>query len=199
MQDVPSQQMAGKKHSTAPHPGTVAALLRRIADDRDETAFRELFELYAPRVKSYMLRQGADAATAEELAQETLAKVWVKAGMYAADKGNPSTWIYTIARNLRIDKIRRERVWQELPDGHDEQAADQPLPDDIASENERAVHVREALQVLPKEQLDMILLSYVDGLSHSEISEKLGIPLGTVKSRMRLAYGKLTDELSWLV
>ena len=198
MQDAPSGQASGQHGTGAPDPGAVADLLRRIAEGSDQAAFRQVFEIYAPRVKSYMLRQGADATTAEELAQETMARVWVKAGMYASDKGNPSTWIYTIARNLRIDKIRRERVWQELPEGHAEQASDQPLPDDLVSENERALHVQEALRTLPPEQLEMITMSYIDGLSHSEIADKLAIPLGTVKSRMRLAYAKLSAQLEWL-
>lgn len=176
----------------------VRDLLRRIAEAQDETAFTELFDLYASRIKAYMLKQGADAATAEELAQEALARIWRKAGMYAPEKGTPTTWIFTIVRNLRIDRIRRERVWQELPEGHEEQASDGPHPDDIASLNERRVHVREALATLPPEQLEMITLSYIDGLSHSEIAERLDIPLGTVKSRMRLGYEKLKTQLDWL-
>ena len=92
-------------------PRTMADLLQRVAANGDVEAFKALFEAYAPRVKAYMLRQGADAATAEELAQETLLAVWRKAGLYSDEKGSATTWIFTIARNLRIDRLRREVAW----------------------------------------------------------------------------------------
>jgi RNA polymerase sigma-70 factor (ECF subfamily) len=140
-----------------------------------------------------MMRQGADADTAEELAQETLLTVWRKAPLYAADKGSASTWIYTIARNLRIDRLRRETPWQELPDGHDETASDDPTPDQAVADLERQLRVRTALSALPADQHEVVSLSYLDGLSHSEIADRLHLPLGTVKSRMRLAYQKIRD------
>ena len=170
-------------------------LLRRIALDRDGDAFRQLFESFAPRVKSYMMRQGADPATAEELAQETLLTVWRKAQLYSGEKGSATTWIYTIARNLRIDRIRRETIWQELPDGLNEEPSDDPAPDVLVSERERSERLKAALKTLPSEQHDVVMLSYIDGLSHSEIAEKMGLPLGTVKSRMRLAYQKLRETV----
>ena len=89
-------------------PQVMIDLLQRVADSQDPDAFQQLFETYVPRVRSYMLRQGADSATADELAQETLLTVWRKAALYSGEKGNPTTWIFTIARNLRIDRIRRE-------------------------------------------------------------------------------------------
>lgn len=138
-----------------------------------------------------MIRQGANADLAEELAQEALTTVWRKAALYSPDKGNPSTWIFTIARNLRIDRLRRERAWQPLPESHDKQACDQPTPDEMVSEQQRSERVREALKALPAEQLEVVTLSFIEGFSHSEIAEHLDIPLGTVKSRMRLAYQKL--------
>ena len=92
--------------------------LAAIAASQDETAFSSLFARYAPRIKGYMMRQGVDATTAEELAQEAMTTVWRKAGMYSSDKGNPSTWIFTISRNLRIDRFLRESVFQTLPEGH---------------------------------------------------------------------------------
>ncbi|MEO1711266.1 MAG: sigma-70 family RNA polymerase sigma factor, partial [Pseudomonadota bacterium] len=165
----------------------MADLLYRIAEKRDPRAFSELFDIYAPRLKSYMLRQGADGATAEELAQETLLTVWRKAQLYSGEKGSASTWIYTIARNLRIDRIRRETPWQELPEGHNEEASDDPAPDEQVSGRERQARVQDALTTLPKDQYDVVALSYLEGLSHSEIAERLDLPLGTVKSRMRLA------------
>lgn len=171
----------------------MADFLQRIAERGDVEAFRKLFQTYAPRVKSYMMRQGADANTAEELAQETMLTVWRKASLYSIDKGSATTWIYTIARNLRIDRLRREMTWVALPDGHDQQPSTDALPDDVLSEEERRVRVQNALAGLPPDQLEVVSLSYIDGLSHSEIAERLGLPLGTVKSRMRLAYHKIRE------
>jgi RNA polymerase sigma-70 factor (ECF subfamily) len=173
----------------------MADLLQRVAQSGDVEAFRRLFESYAPRVKAYMMRQGADAAAAEELAQETLLTVWRKAGLYSAEKGSPTTWIFTIARNLRIDRLRKEVAWQPMPDDHEEQADDGPGPEDILSERERSERVRAALGVLPEEQSEVVVLAFLEGLSQSEIAARLGVPLGTVKSRMRLAYQKFRDAL----
>lgn len=170
-------------------------LLQRIAANRDADAFNELFATYAPRIRSYMLRQGVEASAAEELAQETMLAVWRKARLYAPEKGNATTWIFTIARNLRIDRIRRERVWQELPEGHEEQASDDPAPDELVTQTEHAERINAALAELPEEQREVIGLSYLEGLSHSEIAERLDVPLGTVKSRMRLAYRKIRDSI----
>lgn len=173
----------------------MADLLRRVATDRDIEAFRALFESYAPRIKSYMLRQGADAAAAEELAQETLLTVWRKAALYSDEKGSATTWIFTIARNLRIDRLRKEVAWQPLPENSEEEASDEPGPDEATFERERGERVRDALAALPADQAEVIRLAFMDGLSHSEIAERLGLALGTVKSRMRLGYHKIRDAL----
>jgi RNA polymerase sigma-70 factor (ECF subfamily) len=173
----------------------MADFLQRIADRGDVEAFRELFEAYAPRVKSYMMRQGADPNTAEELAQETLLTVWRKAGLYSGDKGSATTWIFTIARNLRIDRLRKEMTWVSLPDGYDQQASSDPPADDVLAEAERRTRVQSALGTLPPDQHEVVLLSYIEGLSHAEIAERLRLPLGTVKSRMRLAYMKIRDAV----
>jgi RNA polymerase sigma-70 factor (ECF subfamily) len=142
-----------------------------------------------------MMRQGADANTAEELAQETLLMVWRKAALYSGEKGSPTTWIFTIARNLRIDRLRRETPWQALPDSHNEQASDDPAPDTLVSEAERRIRVQSALATLPQDQHEVVSLSYLEGLSHSEIAQRLDLPLGTVKSRMRLAYQKIREAV----
>lgn len=176
-------------------PRTMADLLQRVAANGDVEAFRALFETYAPRVKSYMLRQGADPATAEELAQETLLAVWRKAALYSHDKGSATTWIFTIARNLRIDRLRREVVWQPLPENNDERPSEDPAPDEELSERERAARVRAILAELPPEQSEVVSLAFLEGRSHSEIATQLELPLGTVKSRMRLAYQKIRDAL----
>lgn len=176
----------------------MADLLLRVAERGDTEAFRELFQSFAPRIKSYMMRKGADSAMAEELAQETLLTVWRKASLYSSDKGTAATWIFTIARNLHIDRLRRETAWQALPDGHEEKASDDPLPDELVSEQERQQRVQAALLVLPTDQKDVVQLSFVEGLSHSEIAERLKLPLGTVKSRMRLAYQKIREAVEGL-
>lgn len=169
----------------------MANLLQRVASRGDASAFAELFRSYAPRLKSYMMRLGADQQTAEELAQETLLTVWRKAQLYSDEKGSATTWIFTIARNLRIDRLRREVAWQALPEGHEETASDDIAPDEAVSLDERRVRVQSALGGLPAEQLEVVNLAYIEGLSHNEIAERLGLPLGTVKSRMRLAYQKI--------
>jgi RNA polymerase sigma-70 factor (ECF subfamily) len=169
----------------------MADLLQRVAASGDIEAFRKLFQAYAPRVKSYMMRQGADAGTAEELAQETLLMVWRKAGLYSGDKGSATTWIYTIARNLRIDRLRKEVAWQPLPVDIGDEASTDPAPDEEVVARERRERVRGLLAELPQDQSEVVMLSYIEGLSHSEIAARLKLPLGTVKSRMRLAYQKI--------
>ncbi len=174
---------------------TMADLLQRVAANGDVEAFRALFQDYAPRVKSYMMRQGADPRTAEELAQETLLTVWRKAALYSDEKGSATTWIFTIARNLRIDRLRKEVAWQPLPEDNDQQPSPDPAPDEVMSEKERGDRVRKILAELPPDQSEVVSLAYVEGLSHAEIASRLSLPLGTVKSRMRLAYQKIRDAL----
>jgi RNA polymerase sigma-70 factor (ECF subfamily) len=171
----------------------------RIAAFRDQNAFKSLFLTFGPKVKAMLLRQGADVETAEEIAQETMIAVWKKAHLFVESKGSISTWIYTIARNLRIDRLRRQHVWQvydedfnELPSG------EEPAEERIGRVQEQAV-VAAALNTLPSEQREIIMLAFIDGLSHSQIAQKLALPLGTVKSRVRLAYQKLRDEVEGTV
>jgi RNA polymerase sigma-70 factor, ECF subfamily len=185
---------AGGRPSAGAVRGVMADLLRRVAEQADVAAYRELYQTYGPRVKAYMMRQGADAATAEDLAQETLLTVWRRAALYTEEKGTAATWIFTIARNLRIDRLRREVPWQELPEEHD-QAAEEPLADEVLSAKERQARVRAALAELPEDQHEVVVLSYIEGLSHGAIAERLGLPLGTVKSRMRIAYQRIRAAL----
>ncbi|MEQ1718815.1 MAG: sigma-70 family RNA polymerase sigma factor [Hyphomicrobium sp.] len=183
------------RKATSPGRASMAEFLHRVAAKGDAQAFRELFEIYAPRVKAYMMRQGADATTAEELAQETLLTVWRKAGLYSDERGSATTWIFTIARNLRIDRLRKEMTWVELPEGRNEEASDDPSPAEHMEAKERRRRVQTALAELPADQHEVVALSYVEGLSHSEIAERLKLPLGTVKSRMRLAYLKIREAV----
>jgi RNA polymerase sigma-70 factor, ECF subfamily len=188
----------GSGGPTAPpiaHRGVMADLLRRIAEQADPAAFRELYEAYGPRVKAYMMRRGADAGTAEDLAQETLLTVWRKAALYADDKGSMTTWVFAIARNLRIDRLRREVPFQELPEWRLAEPSSEAQPDEALAEKERQLRVRAALAELPADQQEVVSLSFLEGLSHSEIAERLALPLGTVKSRMRIAYQKVRAAL----
>ena len=171
-------------------------LLTKIAEERSDDAFQKLYSEYAPRVKTYMMQQGADPALAEELAQETLLTVWRKASQYSPDRGTAAAWIFTIARNLRIDRLRKDVRWQSLPDDQAE-----AIPSEAAGQDEmvlisqRRVRVQAALADLPPDQRAVVTLAYIEGLSHSEIAEKLMTPIGTIKSRMRLAYQKVRDAL----
>ncbi len=173
----------------------MAALLDRVAPRQDKTAVAVLFQHYGPRVKSFMVRKGANPELADDLAQETLLAVWNKAHLYAAEKGSVTTWVYTIARNLRIDRLRRESSvhFTEI-DGYDE-ASDDPGSDVQLNRAQEDARVSSALAELPAEQAQILVMSYVEDMAQSEIAERLKLPLGTVKSRMRLAYRKLRRSL----
>jgi RNA polymerase sigma-70 factor, ECF subfamily len=170
-------------------------LLQRIAAARDRVAFAQLFDAYAPRVKSFMMRKGANPDQAEDLVQETMITVWNKAGLYASDRGGVSTWIFTIARNLRIDRLRREKsnMYTDLDDYDTE--SDDVAQDDAMSRNQEDAQVARALAQIPAEQRELLILSYVEDMPQSEIAARLQIPLGTVKSRMRLAYNRMRKLL----
>lgn len=166
-----------------------ADLILAIASTQDRAAFAELFQHFAPRVKSYMLRLGAPPETAEELAQETLLTVWRKAALFDPARAGASTWIFTIARNLRIDALRRERrPLIDLPDVEPEPEA---TPDTLLDGAERDGRLRQAMADLPPDQAEVVRLSFFEDKPHSEIAGQLGLPLGTVKSRLRLALIRL--------
>jgi RNA polymerase sigma-70 factor (ECF subfamily) len=171
-----------------------AGLIRAIATHGDRAAFTALFDHFAPRVKSYMLRLGAEPRLAEELAQETLLAVWRKAAAFDPAKAAPSTWIFTIARNLRIDAARRGRRGEPADDPSDIPDAE-PTPDEALVAAQSETRVRQALLNLPLEQAEVVRLSFFSDKPHSEIAEALRLPLGTVKSRLRLAMRRLRDLL----
>jgi RNA polymerase sigma-70 factor, ECF subfamily len=170
-------------------------LLKRIAERRDREAFARLFDHYAPRVKSFMMRKGASAEQAEDLVQETMISVWSKAGMYVQERGSVTTWIFTIARNLRIDRLRREKtsLYTDIDDYDAE--SDDVAQDDALGRLQEDGFVAKALAQIPEEQRQLLILSYVEDLPQSEIAKRLQIPLGTVKSRMRLAYRRMKKLL----
>lgn len=192
----PSIARASPRRANASLKGSMTDLLTTIAKDRSDEAFRQLFKDFGPRIRSYMLRQGADPATADELMQETLLTVWTKAALYSSEKGSASSWIFAIARNLRIDRLRKRTPWQELPEEHaDTVASDEMSPDDAVNQAQQKARVQSVLRTLPPEQLEVVTLAFIDGLSHSEIADRLQLPLGTVKSRIRLSYQKVRSAL----
>jgi RNA polymerase sigma-70 factor, ECF subfamily len=175
--------------------GRDEVLLRRIASGRDREAFAALFDGYAPRLKAFMMRKGATAEQAEDLVQETMIAVWSKSGLYVPERGTAATWIFTIARNLRIDRLRREKtsLFTDL-EGYDVESGEAGQDEALGRFQEDG-EVAKALTQIPEEQRQLLVLSYMDGLAQSEIAEKLKMPLGTVKSRMRLAYARMRKLL----
>lgn len=166
-----------------------------IAAHRDRSAFARLFAHFAPRVKAYMMRLGASPAQAEDLAQETMLTVWRKAALYDPGRAEASTWVFTIARNLRIDAMRRERHPEVSDAVLTEFADERPGADVQAAERHRNRRLRDALATLPAEQAEVVRLSFFADIAHPAIAERLGVPLGTVKSRLRLAMVRIRKAL----
>jgi RNA polymerase sigma-70 factor (ECF subfamily) len=173
--------------------------IEAVALRRDRAAFASLFGYYAPRVKTFMRRSGASEGEAEILAQETMLKMWRKAELFDPATNGAEAWIFTIARNLRIDALRRERRGglHDATEIDDEFLLDDaPLPDKALETRQNVVLIREALSELSTEQQRVVELSFYQEKAHAEIADTLGIPLGTVKSRLRLAMAKLRTLLS---
>jgi RNA polymerase sigma factor (sigma-70 family) len=170
------------------------ALLAGVAR-HDTCAFLALFNYYAPRLKAYMKKLGASDELAEELAQDVMFAVWRKADTYDPGKSAVSSWLFTIARNLRIDALRRDQ--RQTIDVADPTLVPAPLP--APDHNIQAVqqerHIRAVLGALPREQAEVVTLAFYHGKSHGEIAATLSIPLGTVKSRMRLAFQRIREAL----
>lgn len=166
-----------------------SACIVTIAASRDRAQFALLFAHFAPRLKGYFMRLGVSPDIAEDLAQDALLAVWRKAEMFDPARASASTWIFTIARNLRVDLQRRARDPRQLTDGTD--SVPEPMPSDIILSAEREDRVRAALANLSPDQADVIRLSFFEERPQSEIAKVLDIPLGTVKSRVRLAMSRL--------
>jgi RNA polymerase sigma-70 factor (ECF subfamily) len=175
------------------------ALMRLVAADGDRDAFGRLFAYFAPRVKGYLMRTGTPADLAEDLAQETLLRVWRRARLFDPSKAGVSTWVFTIARNLRIDAARRAAKPALDADDPSVLPEAEPRADDVIERDQRDSRIRAAFAALPPAQYEVMRLHFVEDAPHSEIAARLGLPLGTVKSRLRLAFEKIRKELGDVV
>ncbi len=173
----------------------MSARLVAVAERGDPVAFASLFRHFGPRIRAYLLRAGGDAGRVDDVLQETFAAVWNRAALYDRSRASAATWIFAIARNRRIDAFRRDRRPEFDP--HDPALHPDPLPggEEALAASERAAAVRSALATLSEEQRTVLWLSFYEGESYPAIAIRLGIPLGTVKSRARLAFGRLRSEL----
>jgi RNA polymerase sigma-70 factor (ECF subfamily) len=166
-----------------------------IAARADRAAFAALFAFYAPRIKSMLMRAGASADTGEDIAQETLLTIWRKAAYFDPHRASASAWVFTIARNIRIDRLRHDKR-AKLSMLYEMIEAEEPeLPDATLDAAERAERVRAAIGQIPEEQVRVLQLSFFEGRAHGDIAAKLDLPLGTVKSRLRLGMSRLRHLL----
>lgn len=181
---------AGQEPASPPQSLSDADLIRAVAA-RDRAAFVALFERFAGRVKAYAIRAGVGPADADEIAQDVMVSVWRHAADFNPGKAAVSTWIFAIARNRRIDHHRRGA--RPAPDPEDPLFQPDAEPDGLAvlTAAEREARLQQALDSLPVEQRRVLVASFWRGLSHGEIAAEEALPLGTVKSRIRLAFRHL--------
>lgn len=194
-----NQVFLGIEHRNMTPASQWNTLLLRVAEHQDKTAFIKLFEHYSPLLKSFLLKNGGvSAEEAEELVQETMIKVWRKSGSFSPKHASANTWIYTIARNTRIDWFRKQQR-EDVNNLHaDDLYAEQESPSPHATlvQFRRSKQVSDQLCELPPIQSEVLKMMYMQGLSGQQIADKLSIPLGTVKSRVRLALAKLKVGLA---
>ena len=176
---------------TATESDAFADLVEKVARSGDQVAFTELFDFFAPRIKALLLRLQPDIGIAEEITQETMTALWQKAALFDRRKSSVSTWLHRIARNRYIDSLRRSRGIAVEIDDTLLVVDDTADPDRVLDATRRSERVQIALAALPVDQSDIIRLSFFEGLSHAEIADRTGLPLGTVKSRVRLAFTRL--------
>jgi RNA polymerase sigma-70 factor (ECF subfamily) len=169
--------------------------MTRVAQGRDREAFVALFSRYAVRVKAFLIAGGASHDVADEAAQDVMITLWRRAELYDPAKAAVSTWIFAVARNRRIDMIRRAR--RPAPDPNDPLFQPDPAPDsaDMLASEDRDARVRAAIEDLGPDQRETVRLAFFAGLTQIEIAERTGAPLGTVKSRLRLAFRRLRAAL----
>ena len=172
------------------------AFIIAVRDNRDRAAFAQLFDHFAPRLKGFMMRSGVGSGQAEEIVQEVMLTVWRKAEQFDPNRAQVSTWIYQIARNRKIDVIRKEN--RPVPEELAEDPANEPDAGQILAVEQEASQLRQALSRLKPDQREMIERAYMGDLSHQQISAQTGVPLGTIKSRIRLGLERLRHELKEL-
>tara|TARA_B100000965_G_scaffold29899_1_gene22159 strand:- start:4899 stop:5507 length:609 start_codon:yes stop_codon:yes gene_type:complete len=169
--------------------------LAKIAEKQDIDSFKKIFDYFSPRLKSFLMKSGAEEAIAEEIIQETMTIIWTKADYYDPKVASPSTWIYTIARNKKIDILRKSRkaILEDID------TAVLPPVESKADENiehdQKFEMIAKYLDDLPSDQLNLLKMNFFEEKSHGEIAEITNIPLGTVKSRIRLALEKIRGKL----
>ncbi len=168
--------------------------VRRIRDDKDQAAFAELFQHFAPRIKAFLMKSGSDSTMAEECAQEVMATLWHKAHLFDPSRATVATWVFTIARNKRIDVLRKQRRPEPEDLGWGPEA--EPEQEDVIALQQETAQLRDALKALPEAQRQLIEKAYFGDLSHREIASQTGLPLGTIKSRIRLALDRLRHAMN---
>lgn len=187
----PARRSAGMSlDAVQPDPFVHDRLIEAVALHRDREAFAELFSYFAPRLKAWLIKSGATPGAAEDFAQDAMLTVWRKADLFDARKARAATWIFTIARNRRLDMLRRDARPLPVPEI---ELAEQTVerPDDIVALSQDAARVRDALSQLKPDQVEVLRLAFFMDSPHSEIARQLDLPLGTVKSRIRNAMIKL--------
>lgn len=169
--------------------------MKAVAEAGDRTAFAALYDHFAPRLKAYLMRLGASGERAEEMVQESLITAWRRAASFDPEQASVATWLFTIVRNKWIDQMRREKR-PELDPSDPALVPDGPaLPDAELNARQDEKRLRTALQTLPEDQMHLLRLAFFADMSHRDIADKEQLPLGTVKSRIRLALVKLKAQL----
>lgn len=183
-----SQQPSSEPTNWADDMDSVARL-------RDRDCFMRIYDYFMPRLCVYLRGLGAPDAVAEEMAQECLLRLWLRAAEYDAAQGALSTWLYRIARNLQIDRIRRERSWMQVQAAVEDAAAVDMIERSSAEQFADQARLRQRINELPAVQARLVRMSYFEAKSHSEIAQALGMPLGTVKSHLRRAFLQLQAKV----
>ena len=170
--------------------------LNQVAINQDKASFKKIFDYFGPRLKSFLMSSGAEESVAEEVIQETMAIIWTKADYYNPKLSSPSTWIYTIARNKKIDILRKSR--KAVLENIDTAILPpiEPKLEDNIDHDQRFEILNKYLDDLPKEQLNLLKMNFIEEKSHREIAEITKIPLGTIKSRIRLALEKIRESIT---
>ena len=176
----------------------LAHWLSLVAEKRDKISFGYLFDHLAPKIKGFLRKNGTSEVSLDDLTQEVMIKIWRYAGQFDQKKGKVTTWVFTIARNARIDLIRKEN--RPEPDVNDPVMVNDPpnRSDDILFAKQTSARISEAINELPDEQKEILKYAFFEEKSHAEIAAQTGLPLGTVKSRIRLAFQRLKKTLTEL-